>query len=94
LTKTYPGKVQALRGIDLEIGGGMFGLLGPNGAGKTTLMRILRPGVPKADGTGLRSGCDDVAGQNGDKVGARLLAAGWACIPILPRASSWITLRS
>jgi len=41
LTKTYSGKVQALRGIDLEIGGGMFGLVGPNGAGKTTLMRIL-----------------------------------------------------
>jgi len=41
LTKTYSGKVQALRGIDLEIGSGMFGLVGPNGAGKTTLMRIL-----------------------------------------------------
>src|SRR5512138_3431879 len=44
LTKTYGigGKaVQALNGIDLEIGSGMFGLLGPNGAGKTTLMRIL-----------------------------------------------------
>ena len=41
LTKTYSGKVQALRGIDLEIGSGMFGLIGPNGAGKTTLMRIL-----------------------------------------------------
>lgn len=47
LTKTFPGKVQALRGIDLSIGAGMFGLLGPNGAGKTTLMRtiagLLRP---------------------------------------------------
>ncbi|MDA0747723.1 MAG: efflux RND transporter permease subunit, partial [bacterium] len=32
---------QALIGVDLEIGRGMFGLLGPNGAGKTTLMRIL-----------------------------------------------------
>jgi ABC-2 type transport system ATP-binding protein len=41
LTKTYPGKVQALRGVDLSIGAGMFGLLGPNGAGKTTLMRII-----------------------------------------------------
>jgi len=41
LTKTYSGKVQALRGIDLKIGSGMFGLVGPNGAGKTTLMRIL-----------------------------------------------------
>src|SRR5512137_1536106 len=41
LTKTYSGNVRALRGIDLEIGSGMFGLVGPNGAGKTTLMRIL-----------------------------------------------------
>ena len=41
LTKTYAKKVQALRGLDLEIGAGMFGLVGPNGAGKTTLMRIL-----------------------------------------------------
>jgi ABC-type multidrug transport system ATPase subunit len=41
LTKTYNGNVQALRGVDLTIGTGMFGLLGPNGAGKTTLMRIM-----------------------------------------------------
>lgn len=41
LTKTYAGNVQALRGVNLEIGSGMFGLVGPNGAGKTTLMRIL-----------------------------------------------------
>ncbi len=41
LTKTYPGNVQALRGVDLEIGAGMFGLVGPNGAGKTTFMRTI-----------------------------------------------------
>ncbi len=41
LNKTYGKKVQALRGVDLEIGSGMFGLVGPNGAGKTSLMRIL-----------------------------------------------------
>ena len=41
LTKTYPGSVQALRGLTLHINYGMFGLVGPNGAGKTTLMRIL-----------------------------------------------------
>ena len=32
---------QALYGVNLEIGRGMFGLLGPNGAGKATLMRII-----------------------------------------------------
>jgi ABC-type multidrug transport system ATPase subunit len=36
-----PPPFQALAGINLEIGRGMFGLLGPNGAGKTTLMRII-----------------------------------------------------
>jgi ABC-2 type transport system ATP-binding protein len=41
LTKTY-GKVQALKGIDLEVKRGeIFGFLGPNGAGKTTTIRCL-----------------------------------------------------
>jgi len=31
----------ALDGVTLDIGSGMFGLLGPNGAGKTTIMRII-----------------------------------------------------
>ncbi len=41
LTKTYSGKVHALKEINMTIGAGMFGLVGPNGAGKTTLMRII-----------------------------------------------------
>ena len=42
LRKTYGGKVEAVRGIDLEIPAGeCFGLLGPNGAGKTTTIEIL-----------------------------------------------------
>lgn len=41
LCKRYPGGVQALHDVNLDISGGMFGLLGPNGAGKSTLMKIL-----------------------------------------------------
>jgi len=51
LTKTYPGNVQALRGLTLEIDQGMFGLVGPNGAGKTTLMRILAGLVQPSKGS-------------------------------------------
>ena len=42
LRKTYDGKVEAVRGLNLEIAAGeCFGLLGPNGAGKTTTIEIL-----------------------------------------------------
>lgn len=42
LRKTYNNGVEALRGIDLEVGeGDFFALLGPNGAGKSTLIGIV-----------------------------------------------------
>src|SRR5258707_2475947 len=42
LRKTYDGKVEAVRGLNLEIQAGeCFGLLGTNGAGKTTTIEIL-----------------------------------------------------
>ena len=42
LRKTYDGKVEAVRGLNLEIQTSeCFGLLGPNGAGKTTTIEIL-----------------------------------------------------
>ncbi|MGA7077115.1 MAG: ABC transporter ATP-binding protein [Terriglobales bacterium] len=42
LRKTYDRKVEAVRGVSLQIEAGQcFGLLGPNGAGKTTTIEIL-----------------------------------------------------
>src|SRR5438876_12087650 len=57
------GPVQALAGIDLEVGEGeFFGLLGPNGAGKTTLISILA-GLTRADsGSAAVMGHDVVTG--------------------------------
>lgn len=40
--KTYGRSIQALRGVNIQVGRGeIFGLLGPNGAGKTTLVKIM-----------------------------------------------------
>jgi len=51
LGKRY-GAVEALRGVDLEVGEGeLVGLLGPNGAGKSTLVKILVGLVRASRGT-------------------------------------------
>jgi ABC-type Fe3+/spermidine/putrescine transport system ATPase subunit len=42
VTKTYPGGLRAVDGIDLHVGAGeFFCLLGPSGCGKTTLLGII-----------------------------------------------------
>lgn len=60
LTKTYnKGKVQALRGVTLDIHEGeMFGLIGPDGAGKTTLFRLLTTLLLPDSGTATFDGLD------------------------------------
>jgi ABC-type multidrug transport system ATPase subunit len=40
LTRRF-GRTQAVVGVDLQVGPGVFGLLGPNGAGKTSLLRMM-----------------------------------------------------
>ncbi|ATE58686.1 ABC transporter ATP-binding protein [Thauera sinica] len=62
VTKRY-GVLQALGGVDLEIGQGeFFGLLGPNGAGKTTLISSLA-GIVRPDGGTLEVMGHDVVGD-------------------------------
>lgn len=58
LRKAY-GKVEALRGVDLDVKAGeIVSLLGPNGAGKTTLVSIVA-GLRRAD-----AGAVEVDGLN------------------------------
>ena len=44
------GRTQAVDGVSLETGAGVFGLLGPNGAGKTTLLRMMATVVAPSSG--------------------------------------------
>ena len=59
LTKTYPGGVTAVDGLNLTIADGeFFALLGPSGCGKTTLLRTIA-GLERATaGTLLLNGRD------------------------------------
>lgn len=52
LKKTFPGGVEALKGIDLDVeAGDFFALLGPNGAGKSTAIGIICSLVNASSGT-------------------------------------------
>jgi len=44
------GRTQAVAGVTMETGPGVFGLLGPNGAGKTTLLRMIATVIPPSSG--------------------------------------------
>lgn len=45
------GRAQAVAGVDLHAGVGVFGLLGPNGAGKTSLLRTMATVLHPTSGT-------------------------------------------
>jgi ABC-type multidrug transport system ATPase subunit len=44
------GRTQAVAGVSLRTGAGVFGLLGPNGAGKTSLLRMMATVLPPTSG--------------------------------------------
>ena len=51
--------VEAVRGVDLEVGAGeIFGFLGPNGAGKTTTLRMLATLLTPTSGEATIAGAD------------------------------------
>ena len=61
LSKVYPGGVEAVVGIDFQVGSGeVFGLLGPNGAGKSTTIGVLTTTILPTGGTARVGGFDVV----------------------------------
>lgn len=66
LVKEYPGGVQALKGVDLDVEAGeLLTVVGPSGSGKTTLLQIMgtldRPssGDVRIDGFDVGAASDD-----------------------------------
>jgi len=59
LRKTYPGGIEAVRGIDFQVAPGeVFGLLGPNGAGKSTTIGMLTTTIKPTGGSARLAGFD------------------------------------
>jgi ABC-2 type transport system ATP-binding protein len=59
LRKTYPGGVEAVKGVDFAVAPGeVFGLLGPNGAGKSTTIGMLTTTIVPTAGTARLAGYD------------------------------------
>jgi ABC-2 type transport system ATP-binding protein len=57
--KTRRGRVEAVRGVSIDVAGGeIFGFLGPNGAGKTTTLRMLTTLLPIDAGSATVAGFD------------------------------------
>ncbi len=72
LVKTYPGDVQAVKGISFSVQAGeAFGLLGPNGAGKTTTIGMLNSTVTPSAGRALLGGRDVAK----DPIGTRAISS-------------------
>jgi putative ABC transport system ATP-binding protein len=95
ITKTYDSgdnAVQALRGVELQIGGGEFvSIIGPSGSGKSTLMHILGCLDSPSTGRYWLDG-EDVAALSG-KALARIrnqkLGFVFQSFNLLPRATIW-----
>ncbi len=82
LVKLYTGRageVEAVRGVDLEVGEGeVFGFLGPNGAGKSTTIRMLTTLMSITSGSAHVAGIDVAADPDAARrgIGVALQEAG------------------
>ncbi len=83
LRKTYPGGVEAVKGIDFDVGiGEVFGLLGPNGAGKSTTVGMFTTSIIPTSGTAKLVGFDVAA----DPLAARGLSSVVFQEPVVDRS--------
>jgi ABC-2 type transport system ATP-binding protein len=81
LSKTFPGGVEAVRGVSFEVAEGeAYGLLGPNGAGKTTTIRMLGTLLRPSAGRAVVAGHDVAAEPDAVRrsIGVALQEAGLA----------------
>src|SRR4051794_1085238 len=84
LTKRF-GRVEALRGLTMEVGSGeVFGFLGPNGAGKTTVVKLLLGLTRPTGGRGTVLGAP---------IGDRPTRARIGYLPELFRFQPWLSAR-
>ena len=66
------GRTQAVAGVTLETGPGVFGLLGPNGAGKTSLLRMMATVIAPSSGRIRLLGLDPGAYRQRRQIRRRL----------------------
>jgi ABC-2 type transport system ATP-binding protein len=85
LSKTYPGGVEAVKGIDFDVPSGeVFGLLGPNGAGKSTTVGMLTTTIEPTAGSARLAGFDVTA----DPLAARRASSVVFQEPVVDRSLS------
>ena len=71
------GRIEALRGVDIQVGQGEFvGIIGSNGAGKTSMLRAITGVVKTAGGTVSFAGADTTGEPS-----HRMVARGLAMVP-------------